>query len=127
MSFDVPDDLRYLDSHEWARVTDGTARIGLADFAQDELGDIVFVDLPAEGEAVTAGEDFAVVESIKAVSDVYSPVSGTVTAVNDDLADAPELINEDPYGEGWLVEVDLADESGVDDLLDPDEYEDQIA
>jgi len=127
MSFDVPADLRYLDSHEWARVDDGTARIGISDFAQDELGDVVFVDLPGEGEDVTAGEDFGVVESIKAVSDIYAPVSGTVTAVNDDLVDAPELINEAPYGDGWLIEVDLADDAGFGDLLSAEEYEAQIA
>ncbi|WP_436931446.1 glycine cleavage system protein GcvH [Halosimplex halobium] len=127
MSFDVPDDLRYLDSHEWARVDDGSARIGISEFAQDELGDVVFVDLPDEGEEVAAGEDFGVVESIKAVSDIYAPVSGTVTAVNDDLADRPELVNEDPYGDGWLIEVDLDDESELDDLLSADEYRDQIA
>ena len=127
MSFDIPDDLHYLNTHEWVRVTDGTARIGISDFAQDELGDVVFVDLPADGEAVTAGEDFGVVESIKAVSDLYSPVSGTVTAVNDALESEPELLNEDPYGEGWLVEVELDDESELDDLLDADAYADQIA
>ena len=127
MSFDVPTDLRYLDSHEWARVDDGTARIGISDFAQDELGDVVFVDLPGEGEDVTAGEDFGVVESIKAVSDIYAPVSGTVTAVNDDLVDAPELINEAPYGDGWLIEVDLADDPGLDDLLSAEAYEAKIA
>ena len=127
MSFDVPTDLRYLDSHEWARVDDGTARIGISDFAQDELGDVVFVDLPGEGEDVTAGEDFGVVESIKAVSDIYAPVSGTVTAVNDDLVDAPELINEAPYGDGWLVEVDLADDPGLDHLLSAEAYEAKIA
>ena len=127
MSFDIPDDLHYLNTHEWVRVTDGTARIGISDFAQDELGDVVFVDLPADGEAVTAGEDFGVVESIKAVSDLYSPVSGTVTAVNDALESEPELLNEDSYGEGWLVEVELDDESELDDLLDADVYADQIA
>jgi glycine cleavage system H protein len=127
MSFDIPDDLHYLNTHEWVRVTDGTARIGISDFAQDELGDVVFVDLPADGEAVTAGEDFGVVESIKAVSDLYSPVSGTVTAINDALESEPELLNEDPYGEGWLVEVELDDESELDDLLDADVYADQIA
>ncbi|MFC7142046.1 glycine cleavage system protein GcvH [Halosimplex aquaticum] len=127
MSFDVPDDLRYLESHEWVRVDDDSARIGISDFAQDELGDVVFVDLPSEGEEVTADEDFGVVESIKAVSDVYAPVSGTVTAVNDDLADAPELINEDPYGDGWLIEVELAEDDELDDLLSADEYEAQIA
>jgi glycine cleavage system H protein len=127
MSFDTPDDLRYLDTHEWVRVTDGTARIGISDFAQDELGDVVFVDLPGEGEEIAAGDSFGVVESIKAVSDLYAPVSGTVTAVNDDLESAPELLNEDPYGEGWLLAVDLADESELDDLLDADAYGDQIA
>ncbi|WP_436906815.1 glycine cleavage system protein GcvH [Halosimplex marinum] len=127
MSFDVPDDLRYLDSHEWARVDDDSARIGISEFAQDELGDVVFVDLPSEGAEVAAGEDFGVVESIKAVSDIYAPVSGTVTAVNDDLTDRPELVNEDPYGDGWLIEVDVSDESELDDLLSADEYRDQIA
>jgi glycine cleavage system H protein len=127
MSFDVPDDRRYLDSHEWARVDDGTARIGISDFAQDELGDVVFVDLPSERDEVTAGEDFGVVESIKAVSDIYAPVSGTVTAVNDALVDAPELINEAPYDSGWLIEVDLADDDGFGDLLSAEEYEAQIA
>jgi glycine cleavage system H protein len=127
MSFDVPEDLRYLESHEWARVDGDRARIGISDFAQDELGDVVFVDLPDEGEEVAAGEDFGVVESIKAVSDIYAPVSGSVVAVNDDLADRPELVNEDPYGDGWLIEVELADESELDDLLSPDDYGDQIA
>ncbi|MEF8853327.1 MAG: glycine cleavage system protein GcvH [Haloarculaceae archaeon] len=127
MSFDVPSDLHYLDTHEWVRVSDGTARIGISDFAQDELGDVVFVDLPDEGEAVEAGDAFGVVESIKAVSDLYAPVSGTVTAVNDDLEAEPELLNEDSYGEGWLIELEPADESELDDLLDADAYEDQIA
>jgi glycine cleavage system H protein len=125
--FDVPDDQHYLDSHEWIRVEGSTGRIGISEFAQDELGDIVFVDLPAEGADVDAGDDFAVVESIKAVSDIYAPVSGTVTAVNDALDDQPELLNDDPYGEGWLVEIDVADESELDDLLAADEYADQIA
>mgnify|MGYP000498303700 CR=1 FL=1 len=127
MSFEIPDDLRYLDSHEWVQVEDGTARIGISDFAQDELGDVVFVDVPDEGASVTAGADFGVVESIKAVSDIYAPVSGTVTAVNDTLADAPELLNDDPYGEGWLIEVELDDEAELEELLSADEYADQIA
>jgi len=127
MSFNVPQDLHFLDSHEWVQVDDGTARIGISDFAQDELGDVVFVDLPSEGDELAAEEDFGVVESIKAVSDIYAPVSGTVTAVNDDLVDAPELINEAPYGDGWLIEVDLADESELDDLLSAESYEAQIA
>jgi len=127
MDFEIPEDLHYLDSHEWVRVTDDTGRIGISDFAQDELGDVVFVDLPDEGEAFTAGEAFGVVESIKAVSDLYTPVSGTVTAVNDALADEPERLNTDPYGDGWLVEVNLDDESELTDLLGADEYDDQIA
>ncbi|QIO23630.1 glycine cleavage system protein GcvH [Haloarcula sp. JP-L23] len=127
MSFDVPDDLRYLESHEWVRVDDATARVGITDFAQDELGDVVFVELPDEGEELTAGEEFGVVESIKAVSDVYAPVSGTVTAVNDALFDEPELVNEDPFGEGWMLEVELADAGELDDLLSADAYGDQIA
>ncbi len=127
MTFEVPDDCRYLDSHEWARREDGTVRIGISDFAQDELGDVVFVELPDAGDEITKGDDFGVIESIKAVSDLYAPVSGTVTATNDDLVDAPELVNDDPYGEGWMLEVELDDESELDALLSPDEYEDQIA
>ncbi|GGK75291.1 glycine cleavage system protein GcvH [Haloarcula sebkhae] len=126
MSFDVPDDLRYLESHEWVRVAGDTAKVGITAFAQDELGDVVFVELPEEGAELTAGEDFGVVESIKAVSDVYAPVSGTVTAVNDRLRDEPELLNEDPFGDGWMLEVEVADESETDDLLSPDAYRDQI-
>lgn len=127
MSFDVPDDLRYLESHEWAREQNGTVRIGITEFAQDELGDVVFVELPSEGDAVGKDEQFGVIESIKAVSDLYSPVSGTVTATNDRLVDEPELVNEDPFGDGWMVEVDLDDESELDELLSPDDYGDQIA
>jgi glycine cleavage system H protein len=126
MSFDVPDDRRYMESHEWASADDDTARVGISDFAQDELGDIVFVEFLDEGEEIAHDEQFGVVESIKAVSDLYSPVSGTVTATNDELLDTPELLNDDPYGEGWLVEVDLADEGGLDELLSADEYREQI-
>jgi glycine cleavage system H protein len=126
MSFTVPDDCRYLDSHEWARRQNGTVRIGISDFAQDELGDVVFVELPAEGEQLNTGEDFGVIESIKAVSDLYAPVSGAVTARNDDLIDDPGLVNEDPFGDGWMLEVELDDESELDDLLSPAEYREQI-
>ena len=127
MSFEIPDDCRYLETHEWARPDDGTVRVGITDFAQDELGDVVFVELPAEGDEIARDDEFGVIESIKAVSDLYAPVSGTVTAVNDDLFDAPELVNQDPFGDGWMLELDLADESELDDLLSPDEYADQIA
>ena len=126
MSFDVPDDLRYLESHEWVRVSGDTAEVGITAFAQDELGDVVFVELPEEGAELTAGEDFGVVESIKAVSDVYAPISGTVTAVNDRLRDEPELLNEDPFGDGWMLKIEAADGSEPGDLLSPDAYRDQI-
>jgi glycine cleavage system H protein len=127
MSFDVPDDRRYLESHEWATTGGDTVRIGVSDFAQDELGDVVFVELPAVGDEVAAGESFGVVESIKAVSDLYAPVSGEVVAVNEALFDRPELVNEDPYGEGWMLEVAPAADGDADGLLDADEYDDQIA
>ncbi|MEF8808019.1 glycine cleavage system protein GcvH [Natronomonas sp.] len=126
MSFEVPEDCRYLESHEWARREDGTARIGITDFAQDELGDVVFVELPEVGDAIDKDAEFGVIESIKAVSDLYAPFSGEVTAVNEDLFDAPELVNEAPFGDGWMLEVDLADESEYEALLSPDEYEAQL-
>ncbi|MFC6864646.1 glycine cleavage system protein GcvH [Halomicroarcula sp. GCM10025817] len=126
MSFDVPEDCQYRESHEWVRATDGTARVGITDFAQDELGDVVFVELPAVGDELATGDDFGVVESIKAVSDIYTPVAGTVTAVNERLRDEPELVNEDPFGEGWLLEIELADEAELEDLLSPAAYRDQI-
>lgn len=125
MSFDFPDRLRYTESHEWT-TTDEPARVGITDFAQDELGDVVFVDLPDEGETVTGGEAFGVVESIKAVSDVYAPLSGEVVAINEALFDRPELLNEDPYGEGWLIEVAPADADGRGELLTAEEYREQV-
>jgi glycine cleavage system H protein len=125
MNFEVPDDRRYLESHEWAHAADGAVRVGISEFAQDELGDVVFVELPAEGDSLGAEESFGVVESIKAVSDLYAPVSGTVTATNDDLRDTPELVNEDPYGEGWMLELDPDDPSAVDDLLSSRAYREQ--
>jgi len=127
MSFDVPPDCRYLESHEWARQENGTVRIGITDFAQDELGDVVFVELPGQGGSIEQGEEFGVIESIKAVSDLYAPISGTVVSANDDLIDAPELVNEDPYGDGWMLEVEPADEGELEELLSPEEYENQIA
>ncbi len=126
MSFEVPEDHKYLESHEWVAVTDGTGRIGITDFAQDELGDVVFVELPSEGDELEQNGDLGVVESIKAVSDLYSPVSGTVTDVNEELENTPELVNDDPFGDGWMLEVELDDESELDDLLSADEYREQI-
>ncbi|AGB38617.1 glycine cleavage system protein GcvH [Natronococcus occultus] len=127
MSFDVPDDRRYRESHEWALQTDDGIRVGITDFAQDELGDVVFVELPDEGESVAQEEEFGVIESIKAVSDLYAPVGGEVLSVNEALFDSPELVNEDPFGEGWMLEIEGADEAELDELLSADEYEDQIA
>ena len=124
MSFDVPDDCRYLETHEWARKQDGTVRVGVSDFAQDELGDVVFVELPQEGEEVDQDGEFGVIESIKAVSDLYAPVSGTVVDTNDALQDTPELINEDPFGDGWLITLDP--EGELDQLLTADEYRQQV-
>ena len=123
MSFEVPDDLRYRESHEW--IDPETGRVGITDFAQDELGDVVFVELPGESDALEAGGELGVIESIKAVSDLYAPASGEVTAVNGALFDAPELVNEDPFGEGWMIELD-AEEADPDDLLAADEYREQI-
>ena len=110
-----PDDLRYAASHEWVRIDDeGNATMGLSDYAQDALGDVVYVDLPEVGRAVAAGERFAEVESTKSVNDVYSPLSGTVIAVNEALVDQPELVNTDPYGDGWFVRITA--EGGAFDL-----------
>jgi glycine cleavage system H protein len=126
MSFEVPEDCRYLETHEWVRMEDGRARVGISDFAQDELGDVVFVELPSEGDTVAQEADFGVIESIKAVSDLYAPVSGTVAATNDRLVDEPELVNEDPFGDGWMLELEDVDEGELDALLSPDAYRDQI-
>jgi glycine cleavage system H protein len=123
--FEVPEDRKYLESHEWATVDGETATVGISDFAQDELGDVVFVELPDEGDDLTQGEAFGVIESIKAVSDLYAPVSGTVVAVNEELFDRPELVNEDPYGEGWMLEVEVTGEGAFDELLSAEEYRDQ--
>lgn len=119
----IPGELKFLKSHEWVRIeSDGRTTVGISDHAQGLLGDLVYVELPAVGDSVTAGNPVAVVESVKAASDVYSPVSGTVVAVNDALTDKPETINEDAYGQGWLFVVELADKAELDALLDADAY-----
>ena len=120
----IPEDLQYTKSHEWVRIEGDTATIGITDHAQDELGDVVFVELPEEGATFDAGESFGTVESVKAVSDLYTPVGGDVVEVNSALEDAPENINEDPYGEGWIVKLRTTDEA---DLLSPEEYEKVVA
>ena len=117
-----PEDLKYTREHEWARVEGERATVGITDYAQEALGDIVYVDLPAAGTAVSAGERFGEVESTKSVSDIYSPVSGTIVERNDDLDKSPEIINSDPYGRGWLVVVQVGDPSELDGLMDAEAY-----
>jgi len=120
---EIPGDLKFLKSHEWARIEDGgQITVGISEHAQSLLGDLVYVGLPAVGDAVTVGAAAAVVESVKAASDVYSPVTGTVTAVNEALSDKPETINEDAYGEGWMFTVRIDDAEQLNELLSPDEY-----
>lgn len=120
---DFPDDLKYTKEHEWIRVDGSTVIIGVTDYAQEQLGDIVYVELPGEGEALEKDEPFGVIESVKAVSDVYAPLSGDVLEINDPLADNPETVNEDCYGEGWLVKVKLANPKDLEDLMDHTEYQ----
>ncbi len=119
----VPADLRYTKEHEWVRVAGDEATVGITDFAAEQLGDVVFVELPAVGRSLDQFAAFGVVESVKAVSDLFAPVSGEVVAANDQLTEKPELLNADPYGEGWIVRVRLTDRSQVDELLDPPGYE----
>jgi glycine cleavage system H protein len=120
----IPEDLRYTDKHEWVSTGAATVRVGITDYAQDALGDIVFIQLPEPGSTVQAGEPLGEVESTKSVSDIYAPVSGTVVARNDQLNDRPELINTDPYGEGWMVEIEPADGAAAGSLLDAAAYAD---
>jgi glycine cleavage system H protein len=118
----VPDDLRYSKDHEWARLEDGRVRIGITDYAQDALGDVVFVQIPDVGTTLAQGDSFSEVESTKSVSDIYAPVSGTIAEVNQELADAPQRVNEDPYGDGWLVVIEMDNPAQLDELLDADAY-----
>jgi glycine cleavage system H protein len=117
-----PDDLRYTSDHEWLRAHGSSWRVGITQFAVDQLGDITLVDLPKEGDLVTKGQKFGVVESVKSVSDLYAPVSGKVIAVNGGLKDAPEDVNSDPYGKGWMIEIETNDRSEIDDLMDAAAY-----
>lgn len=128
MSQEIPGDLKFLKSHEWVRVEgDGRATIGISDHAQELLGDLVYVELPAVGDDLEAGNACAVVESVKAASDVYAPVSGKVLEVNSALTDKPETINEDAYGDGWLFVVQMSEPDQVKELLSPDDYEQALA
>ncbi len=118
-----PSELKYHKEHEWVRVEDDVAIVGISHFAQDQLGEVVYVDLPSEGDAVAADETFGEIESVKSVSELYAPVTGEVVGVNESLEDAPEVVNTDPYGEGWMVKIKMSDPSEVDALMSADDYE----
>ena len=121
---EIPESFRFTSEHEWADDEgDGTVSVGISHHAQDALGDIVFVELPATGEEIDQGDDFGVVESVKTVSDIYAPVSGKVVAVNDELLDAPELVNDSPYERGWIVRIEMRDHGELEDLMDAEAYE----
>lgn len=122
---ELPKELRYLETHEWVRNEgDGTATVGITDHAQEALGDVVFVELPEVGQVLNAGEESGVVESVKAASDIFAPVSGEVIAINEELEDAPETINQSPYGDGWFYRIRMSDPSELDALMDADAYRD---
>lgn len=122
-----PADLRYDREHEWARTEGEYAVIGITDYAQDQLGEVVYVDLPSPGDEVVAGETFGEIESVKSVSELYSPVSGEITEVNSDLDGTPETVNSDPYGAGWMIKIKVADPAQLDAMMSSDEYESYIA
>ncbi len=124
---EFPEDLKYSKEHEWVLVEGNVATVGITDYAQDQLGDIVFVELPAIGDKVSKEDAFGVVESVKAVSDIYAPVSGKVLEVNDDLVDNPEMVNEDPYGDGWMIKIEMNDVEDLQDLMTAAEYEEYVA
>lgn len=126
MSLEYPDDLKYLDSHEYARLDGDIATIGISAFAVDQLGDIVFLELPEVGEAIALGDNFGSIESVKAVEELKSPVTGTVIERNDPLIDAPEQIGDDPYGDGWLIKVRIDDPDELSDALSAEEYRAQV-
>lgn len=123
---DLPEDIRYTKDHEWARKKGETFQIGITDFAQDQLGDIVFVELPAAGEGFEEGEEFGTVESVKAVSELFMPLAGEVAAVNEALEDSPERVNTAPYTDGWMLEIKASDPSAYDRLMDRDAYRDML-
>jgi len=124
---EIPQGLKYSKEHEWVATEDSVATIGVTDHAQDQLGEIVFVELPEVGEKISKDDPFGVVESVKAVSDIYAPISGTVIEVNEGLPESPEMVNEDPYGDGWLIKVKMNDPSDLEDLMDSDEYAEMVA
>ena len=120
---EIPKELRYSEEHEWAAVDENIATIGITDYAQEQLGDVVYIELPETGTQVTKGDKFGVVESVKAVSDIYSPVTGTVVTVNTGLPNTPEMVNEEPYGDGWMIRVEMSDPEELNDLMTAAEYE----
>ena len=126
MSKEVRDDLKYTDSHEWIKITGNTVIVGITDHSQSELTDIVFVELPEIGKEIKKGDELCVVESVKSVSEIYAPISGKIANVNKNLENVPETINESPYDEGWLVEIEISDKSEIDELLDAKSYKNLI-
>ena len=124
---EFPEDLKFSKEHEWVLVEGNVATVGITDYAQDQLGDIVFVELPGVGDKVSKEDAFGVVESVKAVSDIYAPVSGKVVEVNDDLPENPEMLNEDAYGDGWIIKIEMNDPEEIQDLMTATEYEEYVA
>ncbi len=122
----IPAELKYTKDHEWVKIDGDVATVGITDYAQGELGDVVFVELPAEGDTVEQGGTFGTIEAVKAVADLFSPVSGEVTEVNGALEDAPEAVNKDPYGDGWMVKIKISDASQLDELLDAAAYQELV-
>jgi glycine cleavage system H protein len=123
----VPKDLKYSSDHEWVRIEGEFAYVGITDYAQSELGDVVYVDLPSTGDEFSKQDVFGSIEAVKAASDLYCPVGGQITEVNEDLSDNPEIINKDPYGDGWMVKIQLSDETDLGDLMDATAYEEHIS
>lgn len=119
---EYPEELKYTEEHEWVLIEDDIATVGITDFAQDALGDVVFVELPEEGASAEAGKSFGVVESVKAVSDIYAPITGEIVEVNEELPDTPEMVNSSPYEDGWMIKIKIADPAELDDLLDAEAY-----
>lgn len=123
----IPSDLFYSKDHEWLKIEGNTAKVGITDFAQGELGDIVFVDIPSVGETLNAGDVFGSIEAVKTVSDLFLPVSGTILSINPEIESSPDLINSDPYGRGWIVEIELSDNANTGDLLSADSYKELVS
>jgi len=122
----IPTDLKYTKDHEWIKVEGNVATVGVTDFAQSQLGDVVFVEIETEGETLDKEEVFGTIEAVKTVSDMFMPVTGKIVAVNEQLADTPEVVNKDPYGDGWMIKIELSDASEVDELLTPDKYKETV-